>query len=39
MPNRKMVKTSKYQQIAVGVAQRIVSGEYKVVERIKSRST
>lgn len=39
MPNRKMVKTSKYQQIAVGVAQRIVSGEYKVGERIKSRST
>ncbi|MGQ7341281.1 TrkA C-terminal domain-containing protein [Streptococcus suis] len=39
MPNRKMVKTSKYQQIAVGVAQRIVSGEYEVGERIKSRST
>ena len=34
-----MVKASKYQQIAVGVAQRIVSGEYKVGERIKSRST
>ncbi|MGQ7672452.1 TrkA C-terminal domain-containing protein [Streptococcus suis] len=39
MPNSKMVKTSKYQQIAVGVAQRIVSGEYEVGERIKSRST
>lgn len=39
MPNRKIVKTSKYQQIAVGVAQRIVSGEYEVGERIKSRST
>lgn len=39
MPNRKMVKTSKYQQIAVGIAQRIAIGEYKVGERIKSRST
>ena len=39
MPNRKIVKASKYQQIAVGVAQRIVSGEYEVGERIKSRST
>lgn len=39
MPNRKIVKASKYQQIAVGVARRIVSGEYEVGERIKSRST
>lgn len=39
MPNRKMIKASKYQQIAVGVAQRIASGEYEVGERIKSRST
>lgn len=39
MPNRKMVKTSKYQHIAVGVAQRIVSGEYEVGEKITSRST
>lgn len=39
MLNKKDIKTSKYQQIAVGVAQRIVSGEYEVGERIKSRST
>lgn len=39
MPNRKIVKESKYRQIAVGIAQRIVNGEYEVGERIKSRST
>lgn len=39
MPNRKIIKASKYQQIAVGVAQRIASGDYEVGERIKSRST
>ncbi|MBM7635427.1 TrkA C-terminal domain-containing protein [Streptococcus saliviloxodontae] len=39
MPNRKMVKASKYQQIAVGIAQRIVAGDYPVGESIKSRST
>jgi K+/H+ antiporter YhaU regulatory subunit KhtT len=39
MPNRKIIKASKYQQIAVGVAQRIASGEYEVGEGIKSRST
>lgn len=39
MPDRKMIKTSKYQQIALGVAQRIANGEYKVGEQLKSRST
>lgn len=35
----KTVKTSKYQQIAVENAQKIMSGEFQIGERIKSRST
>lgn len=33
------VRSSKYQQIAVSVAKRIVDGEYEVGEKLKSRST
>lgn len=39
MPNRKIIKTSKFQQIAVEVAKKIAIGEYPVGEKIKSRST
>lgn len=37
--NKSEVTTSKYQKIAVSVAQRIVSGEYEVGEKLKSRTT
>ena len=39
MPNRKIVKTAKFQKIAVEVAKKIAIGEYPVGEKIKSRST
>lgn len=39
MPNRKIIKTSKFQQIAVEVAKKIATGEYPVGKKIKSRST
>ncbi|GAB6637441.1 TrkA C-terminal domain-containing protein [Streptococcus uberis] len=37
--NKSEVTTSKYQKIAVSVAQRIASGEYEVGEKLKSRTT
>lgn len=37
--NKSEVTTSKYQKIAVSVAQRIASGEYEVSEKLKSRTT
>lgn len=37
--NKREVTTSKYQKIAVSVAQRIASGEYEVGEKLKSRTT
>ncbi|MFL4356811.1 TrkA C-terminal domain-containing protein [Streptococcus uberis] len=37
--NKSGVTTSKYQKIAVSVAQRIASGEYEVGEKLKSRTT
>lgn len=37
--NNSEVTTSKYQKIAVSVAQRIASGEYEVGEKLKSRTT
>ncbi|AND78610.1 TrkA C-terminal domain-containing protein [Streptococcus pantholopis] len=39
MPNRKIVKTAKFQKIAVEVAKKIAIGDYSVGEKIKSRST
>lgn len=39
MPNRKIIKSSKFQQIAVEVAKKIAIGDYPVGEKIKSRST
>lgn len=37
--NKSEVTTSKYQKIAVSVAQRIASAEYEVGEKLKSRTT
>ncbi|SQG83152.1 GntR family transcriptional regulator [Streptococcus uberis] len=37
--NKSEVTTSKYQKIAVSVAQRIANGEYEVGEKLKSRTT
>ncbi|MGT2756924.1 TrkA C-terminal domain-containing protein [Streptococcus ovuberis] len=39
MPNRKIIKTSKFQQIAIEVAKKIAIGDYPVGEKIKARST
>ncbi|MDQ8838042.1 GntR family transcriptional regulator, partial [Streptococcus ruminantium] len=39
MPNRKLIKTSKFQKIAVEVAKKIAIGDYPVGSSIKSRST
>lgn len=39
MPNKKIIKTSKFQKIAVEVAKKIAIGDYPVGEKIKSRST
>lgn len=40
MPNRKKeIKSSKYQKIAISVAERIANGEYEVGEKLKSRTT
>lgn len=37
--NRSEIVTSRYQKVAVGIAQRIVEGKYAVGEKLKSRST
>lgn len=40
MPNpKKEIKSSKYQKIAISVAERIANGEYEVGEKLKSRTT
>lgn len=39
MPNRKIIKTSKFQKIAVEVAKKIAVGDYPVGSSIKARST
>lgn len=39
MPSVKTIITSKYQKVAIEIAQRIVEGKYEVGETIKSRST
>ncbi|WP_159559996.1 TrkA C-terminal domain-containing protein [Streptococcus halichoeri] len=37
--NQKELTSSKYQQIAISVAERIANGEYEVGEKLKSRTT
>ncbi|EHI69667.1 GntR family transcriptional regulator [Streptococcus ictaluri] len=37
--NKREITNSKYQKIAISVAQRIASGEYEVGEKLKSRTT
>ena len=39
MPNRKIIKTSKFQKIVVEVAKKIAVGDYPVGSSIKGRST
>lgn len=39
MPRAENIITSKYQKVAIEIAQRIVDGKYEVGEKIKSRST
>ena len=37
--HKKEITSSKYQKIALSVAERIASGEYEVGEKLKSRTT
>lgn len=39
MENHVEIKSSKYQQVAVAVAKRIINGDYEIGEKLKSRST